>query len=150
MAVMVRSHLLSLLLLGAAVVHTTTGAIVLGNLKTEYLTNPLGLDKVAPRFQWELLMDDENEAMPRGLAQVSYRIRVGTGAADGSVWDSGVVSSTSNFQVKYAGPPLKSATVYVVPMHVPNAPHTFSSHCAVNRSSTMHGRGQSMRLRPRA
>lgn len=111
-AVMVRSLLLSLFLLGTTVLHTA--AIAVGNLKTEYLTNPLGIDKGSPRFQWELLTDNENEPIPRGLSQVNYRIRVGTDAADGSVWDSGVVTSASSFLVKYAGPPLKSATVYVV------------------------------------
>ena len=52
-----------------------------------YLTNPLGLDKAAPRFQWEIVDN------ARGVLQLSYRISVGTDAADGSVWDSGVVSS---------------------------------------------------------
>ena len=80
------------------------------NLRTEYLANPLGLDKAAPRFTWELHAEDTTV---RGLAQASYRLKVGAnGAADGSVWDSSVVRSARSFQVKYAGPALASGTVY--------------------------------------
>eukprot|EP01045_Picozoa_sp_COSAG04_P036369 COSAG04_NODE_8817_length_927_cov_2.205314_1_plen_128_part_10 len=86
-----------------------TLAVTIENLRTEYLENPLGLDKPAPRFAWEL----QAGAGQRGVAQQSYRILVGDkGAADGSVWDSKVVASNASFQVKYAGPPLKSGAIY--------------------------------------
>jgi hypothetical protein len=61
-----------------------------------YLTNPLGLDKSAPRFQW--VITDST----RGVLQASYRISVGTDAADGSVWDSGVVTSAQTYDHAHA------------------------------------------------
>jgi alpha-L-rhamnosidase len=89
-------------------------SVAVTNLKTEYLTNPLGLDRLHPRFQWDLV----GEATTRGLVQKSYHIKVGTVAADGSVWDSGVVASNKTYQIEYTttgykpGRPLASATVY--------------------------------------
>ena len=77
------------------------------NLRTEYLENPLGLDKLQPRFQWEI-----EGAGARGLTQVSYRIRVGTDAADGSIWDSKEVASAQNYQIKYGGAALASGGLY--------------------------------------
>ena len=70
-------------------------AATLTDLRTEYLENPLGLDRPRPRFQWTLVDP------ARGLAQVSYRIKISTGGgADGSVWDSGVVASNKTYQVR--------------------------------------------------
>ena len=89
-------------------------SVAVTNLKTEYLTNPLGLDRLQPRFQWDLV----GEATTRGLVQKSYQIKIGTAAADGSVWDSGVVASNKTYQIEYPttghkpGRPLASATVY--------------------------------------
>lgn len=80
-----------------------------GSLQTEYLENPLGLDRLSPRFQWGLTSDAPE---PRGLVQTNYRVLIGTDSADGSVWDSGVVTSNQTYQIKYGGGPLKSATVY--------------------------------------
>jgi alpha-L-rhamnosidase len=84
-------------------------SIVAKNLRTEYLQNPLGLDKSQPRFTWEL----ESLSGARAIQQASYRILVGSnGVADGSTWDSAVVASNKSFQVKYAGPSLASGKVY--------------------------------------
>ena len=49
-------------------------AVTVTDLRTEYLENPLGLDRLHPRFQWSLT---EPDAGARGLTQQSYRIRVG-------------------------------------------------------------------------
>lgn len=75
------------------------------NLRAEYLENPLGLDKAQPRFQWEISGGGEEGP---GVVQVSYRIRVGTTSADGSIWDSKPVTSAQNYQIKYGGAPLTS------------------------------------------
>ena len=81
-----------------------------GNMTTNYLVNPLGLDKAKPRFSYEVVAEDE---ATRGLSQVDYRILIGnTGAADGSVWDSGIVASNASIQLRYGGPALKSGTMY--------------------------------------
>eukprot|EP00729_Bicosta_minor_P022849 gene22849-21066_t len=79
-------------------------------MTTNYLVNPLGLDKAKPRFSYEVVAEDETT---RGLSQVDYRILIGnTGAADGSVWDSGIVASNASIQLRYGGPSLKSGTMY--------------------------------------
>ena len=44
------------LLLGVA---TATAPFSVRNLRTEYLENPLGLDKAHPRFTWELVPSSE-------------------------------------------------------------------------------------------
>ena len=110
-----------------------TLALTVENLRTEYLENPLGLDKPAPRFAWEL----QAEAGQRGVAQQSYRILVGDkGAADGSVWDSKVVASNASFQVKYAGPPLKSGAIYHWSVTVATSGSAAVSSAAVSGSAT--------------
>lgn len=54
------------------------------NLKTEYLTNPIGIDIQKPRLMW---------TCEGGITQTAYRI---IAASDGrTVWDSGKVSSGS-------------------------------------------------------
>ena len=85
-------------------------SFAVGNMTTNYLVNPLGLDKAKPRFSYEVVAEDETT---RGLSQVDYRILIGnTGAADGSVWDSGIVASNASIQLRYGGPSLKSGTMY--------------------------------------
>ena len=59
------------------------------NLKTEYLTNPVGIDLKNPRLMWNC---------EGGKKQTAYRI---VAATDGkTVWDSGKVQSSS-MRVEY-------------------------------------------------
>lgn len=54
------------------------------NLKTEYLSDPMGIDIARPRLMWNC---------EGGIRQTAYRI---VAAADGKeIWDSGKVSSSS-------------------------------------------------------
>lgn len=78
-----------------------------GNLRTEMLANPVGIDAVKPRLSWELSGD------PRSIVQTHYRILVASSpdkleANDGDLWDSGEVESDLSIQVSYEGKPLKS------------------------------------------
>ena len=71
-------------------------------LKVEYLTAPLGIDIVKPRFFWNC---------EGGVKQTAYRIvcsRLGK-----TVWDSGKVSSSSMTQILYAGAPLRSRDLII-------------------------------------
>ena len=81
------------------------------DLRVENTITPLGLDIAAPRFSWKVTDTD------RGDSQSAYQIRVAATAADlangTTVWDSGVVSSSSMSQVAYAGTPLAEKTRYV-------------------------------------
>lgn len=66
-------------------------------LRTEYLTEPMGLDIVRPRMSWNC---------EGGLRQSAYRVVV---TRDGEpVWDTGKVASSRMTHVEYAGAPLRS------------------------------------------
>ncbi|MBP1965226.1 glycoside hydrolase family 78 protein [Paenibacillus aceris] len=79
--------------------------------KTEYLTNPIGLDVLKPRLFWQLRADN------RGVEQSAYHIMVASsrekledGQAD--MWDSGKVDSNASTHVQYEGKPLQSQGEY--------------------------------------
>ena len=81
------------------------------NLRTEYKSNPLGIDARAPRLSWQLA------SASRGVMQSAYQVRVAATERDlraGSklVWDSGRVASDASLHVPYGGPALKSGERY--------------------------------------
>lgn len=81
------------------------------SLRTEYLTNPLGIDVLQPRFSWLW------SASERGEVQSAYQVLVAASPDDlahgqGSAWDSGKVASDNSMQVAYAGKPLESGHAY--------------------------------------
>ncbi|KAF8207353.1 bacterial alpha-L-rhamnosidase-domain-containing protein [Mycena galopus ATCC 62051] len=80
--------------------------ISLSSLLVENKVAPIGID-VNPRFSW-LIASSE-----RSVSQQGYRLTVSAvtpGAAD--VWDSGNISSALPYLAEYAGPALRSDTVY--------------------------------------
>ncbi len=81
------------------------------NLKSEYLTNPLGIDVRQPRLSWVL------EHTERAQKQSAYQVLVATqpGLLDqdkGDQWDSGKVMSDQSTQVVYGGKALESGRTY--------------------------------------
>jgi alpha-L-rhamnosidase len=81
-----------------------------GNLKCEYMINPLGIDKPFPRFTWQMI-DSLN-----GAEQSAYQIFIGTDSTEvadrnANVWNSGKIKSAKNL-VAYEGSPLKPFTRY--------------------------------------
>ena len=81
------------------------------SLKTEYLTDPLGIDVQRPRFSWLL----KSEA--RGVMQHAYHVIVAGSRelADrgiGDMWDSGKTISGETAHIEYAGKKLQSRTSY--------------------------------------
>lgn len=66
-------------------------------LRTEYLSEPLGIDIVLPRFYWNC---------EGGKKQTAYRIVVKK--EQELLWDSGKVESDSTIHIQYQGRPLKS------------------------------------------
>jgi alpha-L-rhamnosidase len=87
------------------------GALVVHQLRTEYVRDPLGIDVRRPRLSWTLT------SPRRGQAQTAYRILVASDPArlakeKGDVWDSGKVASDRSVAVPYDGPPLSSKTRY--------------------------------------
>jgi alpha-L-rhamnosidase len=93
-------------------VETACGApagspLKVGQLRCEYLENPLGIGETAPRLSW-LLIDPA-----RNAGQSAYQIQVASteklltaGTAD--LWDTEQVKSPETIQIEYAGKPLVS------------------------------------------
>jgi alpha-L-rhamnosidase len=90
-----------------------TGTMTFGSmaapfdLRTEYASNPIGLDTLQPRFSWKLT------SMERGARQSAYQILVASSDAkamsgEADLWDSGRVTSAQSIQIVYAGKPLGS------------------------------------------
>ncbi|WP_433013522.1 family 78 glycoside hydrolase catalytic domain [Kribbella sp. CA-294648] len=81
----------------------------IANLRTNSLTNPLGIAAGTPRLSWQL---DSNR---RCTTQTQYEIHVASTAAKTSqpdVWNSGVVTSDRSVDILYAGPALTPYTQY--------------------------------------
>lgn len=74
-------------------------------LRSEGLTNPLGIDEAQPRFCWAIPPGE------RGLAQSAYEVLVADSAealaaGEATLWNSGKVESNQSQWVSYAGAPL--------------------------------------------
>ena len=68
------------------------------NLKVEYMTNPMGIDIVRPRFSW---------CFEDGIRQTAYQIKAEDSHGN-MLWDSGKVESSQMHLVEWQGQPLKS------------------------------------------
>jgi alpha-L-rhamnosidase len=84
--------------------------IIPGDLRLEYLVNPLGIDELQPRLSWKLAPTDPAH---RGLRQSEYQILVASShdsldRDQGSLWDSGHVASDQSILIPYQGKPLHS------------------------------------------
>jgi len=87
------------------------GAQAPAHLRCEYLSNPVGIDVLAPRFQWVL------ESAERGEVQSAYQVLVASSRAalergHGDQWDSGKVVSGDSTQVVDKGKALESGHTY--------------------------------------
>ena len=90
------------------IVSAAEAPVAVSNLRCEYLTNPLGIDPVAPRLSWELNAKDE-----RQFKQTAYQILVASSedilkSDKGDLWDSGKAVSDQQNQIEYSGKPLVS------------------------------------------
>jgi len=81
------------------------------DMQCEYLSNPLGVDVLSPRFSWKITSGQ------RGVYQKSYQIIVSDNNKNihkniGNCWDSGKVNSKRTTNIAYNGVPLKSNQNY--------------------------------------
>jgi alpha-L-rhamnosidase len=81
------------------------------NLRTDYRTNPLGIDDTAPNLSWQ------SDSTERNWRQSAYQILVASSAenlqgGNADVWDSGKQSSDQSVNVAYGGPRLQSRKRY--------------------------------------
>lgn len=84
------------------------------DIRTEGVSQPLGVEEAAPRFSWRYEVSPQ---APRGFRQTACRIQVASsleklsqGQAD--MWDSGKQEGSDSLNILYAGKPLQSATRY--------------------------------------
>ncbi|PWG06726.1 hypothetical protein DIS07_02495 [Polaribacter aquimarinus] len=87
--------------------------IKIEELKTEYRSNPLGLDNTLPRLSWQLV----DKTNVRGQKQTAYQILVASTLENlsnniGDVWNSGKITSNESVNIKYDGSDLQSAQQY--------------------------------------
>jgi alpha-L-rhamnosidase len=80
-------------------------------LRTEYRTDPIGIDAERPQFAWQ------SDAKTPNWMQSAYQIFVATSeknlaAGNGDVWNSGRISSSDSINISYGGPALKSRMCY--------------------------------------
>ncbi len=90
---------------------TASAAIDIEELTCEFRENPMGVDRVAPRFTWRMT------SKQRGERQTAYQVLVASDAAllareKGDLWDSGRIASDESVLVAYAGKPLASSHRY--------------------------------------
>ncbi|MGG4145330.1 glycoside hydrolase family 78 protein [Paenibacillus algorifonticola] len=77
-------------------------ALTIEDCKTEYMTNPLGIEAAKPRLFWKLRSEE------RTVRQTAYQVLVASSkerlaADDGNCWDSGKTESSESIQVEYGG-----------------------------------------------
>lgn len=90
------------------------GSIKVRQVQCEYLTNPLGLDEVKPRFGWTLDATDSNA---HGQRQTAYRLLIASSRKlldknVGDIWNPGWVSSAEMQHIEYEGKLLQSDRMY--------------------------------------
>lgn len=79
------------------------------DLKTDHLSNPIGLDNQVPALSWKTAFAGRN------AMQIAYSIRVATSPDFGKTsiaWESGKKLSDQSLQVPFEGAALKSGTRY--------------------------------------
>lgn len=95
------------LLCSSSPLHAGSG-LQIEDLRCEYLSNPLGIDKEYPRFSWIITTPERN------ITQSAYQIIVirEDSLSHHTVWDSGKVISPESWSIHYSGQPLTSQTTY--------------------------------------
>jgi len=101
------------------------------DLKTDGMTNPLGLDDETPAFSWKM------QSSVTGAAQKAYHVVV-KDAAGSSVWDSGTVESADSVGITYEGEALEARSAYTWTVEVTDtADNTVSSEEATFETGLM-------------
>ena len=88
-----------------------TAAATPVQLRTDHMTNPIGIDAPKPQFAWQ------SDATTPNWTQSAYQLLVATSETNlvsgkPDVWDSGRITSSDSIDILYAGPALKPQTRY--------------------------------------
>ena len=94
-----------------ALVASVLAQVTVGELRVEYLTNPIGIDVVQPRLSWRIASARRNTMQAAYQIQVASREASFAGGAN-LLWDSGKVGSDTSVFVEYRGPATVSRTRY--------------------------------------
>jgi alpha-L-rhamnosidase len=89
-----------------------------GNLRCEYLVNPLGIDNRNPRFTWELC-NERQEALQTACQLFVGTDSTGVSKGHGNVWESRKIRS-GKIPVVYQGPELLPFTRYFWRVRIQN------------------------------
>jgi alpha-L-rhamnosidase len=79
------------------------------HLRTDHLTNPIGIDSPKPTFAWQ------SDATTPNWTQSAYQILIATTEANltkPDIWDSHRIASSDSINIPYAGPALRPQTRY--------------------------------------
>ena len=98
------------LLLALGLMSASASAVVVGQLRCEYLKDPLGIDVAQPRLSWVLSAD---KSAVRGQQQSAWQVLVASSPRElaanrGDLWNSGKVMSDQSIHVRYHGRALTS------------------------------------------
>ena len=88
-----------------------SGGLVPIHLRCEYMENPLGVDVLKPRLNWQLKAFNSTQ---RGQKQFAYQVLVASNLENlklnqGDFWDSGQKASDQTLHIEYAGKPLSES-----------------------------------------
>ena len=116
---MIRNHsikhfVLAFLLLTFTVSYTVSGqsseSVTVSGLKTEYYTNPVGIDNLNPRLSWII------ESGMQNTVQEAWQIQVATSRhsleTGDLIWDTDKVNSDVSIHHSYNGPDMQSGQRY--------------------------------------
>ncbi|HWW97003.1 MAG TPA: alpha-L-rhamnosidase N-terminal domain-containing protein, partial [Edaphobacter sp.] len=101
--------------LASPILFALTAAASPVQLRTDHLTNPIGIDTPTPQFAWQ------SDATTPNWMQSAYQLLVATdeknlapskGDAKADIWDSGRIASSDSINIPYNGPALKPQTRY--------------------------------------
>ena len=90
------------------------------NLTCEYLTNPLGIDILHPRFGWNFTSTERNQFQTAYEVIVSDNI-IAVQQGKGNQWETGKITSAENMHIEYGGTALRPFTKYYWRVKVYNA-----------------------------
>ncbi|MBA2395446.1 MAG: family 78 glycoside hydrolase catalytic domain [Ktedonobacteraceae bacterium] len=84
-----------------------TSTLAVGDLRVDYLVNPLGIDDTKPRLSWKLTSSAQNQS------QQAYEVQSASSATllnanTPDLWDSGKILSSASINLAYAGTTLYS------------------------------------------